>query len=316
MDEPVLSADRQMVSLWALGGLTWRELIRRVWGGIARNDLINRAYELAYNFLLAVFPMLLFLIGLLGIFAAEGSKLRSDLFYSFQLVLPPSAYDLIVHTMREVSLTSNGGKLAFGLLFALFAGSSGMTQLMSTLNAAYEVREGRAWTKVHLVSLGLTLAMSVLLIAALLLILAGGHAVLSLGRDVGLNTAAFVAIKILQWVVALAFVVSTFAIIYHFAPNVHGQHWYWLTPGSVVGVAVWAAASAGLRIYLHFFNSYTRVYGSVGAVIVLMVWFYVTGLAFLIGGQINATIEHAAAEHGHVAAKVPGEKATPSAQAA
>jgi membrane protein len=316
MDEPVLSAGPQIVSPWALGGLTRRELFRRVWGGIARNDLINRAYELAYNFLLAVFPMLLFLIGMLGIFAAEGSKLRSDLFYSLQLALPPSAYDLIAHTMREVTLTSNGGKLTFGLLFALFAGSSGMTQMMSTLNAAYEVRERRAWITVHLVSLGLTLAMSVLLIAALFLILAGGHAVASLGRDVGLNTAAFVAIKILQWVVALTFVVSTFATIYYFAPNLREQHWYWLTPGSVVGVAVWAAASAGLRIYLHFFNSYTRVYGSVGAVIVLMLWFYVTGLAFLIGGQINATIVHAAAQPAQVEAKAHGEKTTPGAKAA
>jgi membrane protein len=260
--------------------------------------------------------MLLFLIGLLGIFASEGSKLRSDLFYYFQLALPPSAYDLIIHTTREVILTPNGGKLTFGLLFALLSGSAGMTQLMSTLNAAYEVCEGRSWIKVHLVSLGLTLAMSVLLIAALFLILAGGHAVASLGRDVGLNTAAFVAIKILRWVVALTFVVFAFATIYYFAPNVHEQHWYWLTPGSVVGVAVWAAASAGLRIYLHFFNSYTRVYGSVGAVIILMLWFYVTGSAFLIGGQINATIEHAAAEHGHVEAKARGEKATPGATAA
>jgi membrane protein len=316
MSESILSASQQIESLWALGGLTWPELLRRVWGGIGRNDLINRAYELAYNFLLAVFPLLLFLVGLLGIFASEGGKLRTDLFHYLQLALPPSAYDLLFHTMREVIPTSNGGKLTFGLLFALFSGSSGMTQLISTLNAAYEVREQRSWIKVYLVSLGLTLAMSILLIAALFLILAGGQVVASLGRDVGLNAAVFLAIKILQWVVALTFVVFTFAIIYYFAPNVHEQHWYWLTPGSVVGVAVWATASAGLRIYLHFFNSYTRIYGSVGGVIILMLWFYVTGLAFLIGGQINATVEHAAAEHGHVEAKAPGERVTPSATAA
>jgi membrane protein len=308
MTESVLNTGEQIESLWSLGGLTWRELARRVWGGVNRNDLLNRAYELAYNFLLAVFPMLLFLLGLLGMFAGEGSKLRNDLFYYFQLALPPAAYNLLVRTLLEVTPGSTGGKLTFGLLFALYSGSSGMTQLMTTLNAAYEVREGRSWLKVHLVSLALTLAMSILVIAALFLVLAGGQVVASLGRALGLSAAAFVVAKILQWAFALAFVVFAFATIYYFAPNVHEQHWYWLTPGSVVAVAVWAIASAALRAYLHFFDSYSKTYGSLGAVMILMLWFYVTGLSFLIGSQINATIEHAAAEHGHIEAKAPGEK--------
>jgi len=308
MTDSVLTADQQLDSIWALGGLTWRELAGRVWGGINRNDLINRAYELAYNFLLAVFPMLLFMLGLLGMLASEGSKIRADLFYYFQLVLPPAANELLVTTIREVTPSSTGGKLTFGLLFALYSGSAGMTQLMSTLNAAYEVRESRSWLKVHLVSLALTLAMALLLIAALFLVLAGGQIVASAGKTLGFNTAAWVAVKLLQWAIALGFVVFAFAAIYYFAPNVHEQHWYWITPGSVVGVAMWAIASVAMRLYLHFFDSYSKTYGSLGAVIILMLWFYLTGLSFLIGSQINATIEHAAAEHGHIEAKAPGEK--------
>lgn len=308
MAESVLSTDQQIKSLWALGGLTWRELLRRVWGGINRNDLINRAYELAYNFLLAVFPMLLFMLGLLGLLASEGSQLRANLFYYFQLVLPPTAYQLLVTTIREVTPSSTGGKLTFGLLFALYSGSAGMTQLMSTLNAAYEVREERSWLRVHLISLALTLAMAILLIAALFLVLAGGQVVASAGKALGFNEAAWVTVKVLQWLFALGFVVFAFAAIYYFAPNVHEQHWYWITPGSVVGVAMWAIASIAMRVYLHFFDSYSKTYGSLGAVIILMLWFYLTGLSFLIGSQINATIEHAAAEHGHIEAKGPGEK--------
>lgn len=308
MSEAALSPRQQVQSLWDLGGLSWRELARRVWGGINRNDLINRAYELAYNFLLAVFPMLLFIFAVCGMFASEGSKLRNDLFYYFEVALPPAASHILMRTVQEVTPTTGGGKLTFGLLFALYSGSSGMTQLMSTLNAAYEVREGRSWIKVHLISMGLTLAMSVLLVLALLLILAGGHVLFSLGRDIGLSTVAFIAIKVMQWALALAFVIFAFAVIYYFAPNVDQHHWYWLTPGSIVGVGLWALASVALRLYLHFFNSYTRAYGSLGAVIILMLWFYVAGLAFLIGSQINATIEHAAAEHGHDEAKAPGQK--------
>jgi membrane protein len=309
MTDSRLAIREQLQSLWSLGGLTWRELLCRVWGGINRNDLINRAYELAYNFLLAVFPMLLFLLGFLGIFAREGSQLRSDLFYYFQLVLPPAASKLLIQTLVDVTPITASGKLTFGLLFALYSGSAGMTQLISTLNAAYEVRESRSWLKVHLVSLALTLAMSALLILALFSVLAGHQVIASIGRAVGMNLPAFIFAKILQWALALAFVTCAFAVIYYFAPNVEEQHWYWLTPGSVLGVVFWAVASAVLRLYLYFFNSYSKTYGSLGAVIILMLWFYVTGLSFLLGSQVNATIEHAAAEHGHIEAKAPGRKA-------
>ena len=304
-----LNTEEQISSIWALGELTWRELARRVWRGIDQNDLLNRAYELAYNFLLAVFPMLVFLVALLGALASQGSKLTNDLFLYIQLALPPLAFQLLVKTLNEVTQNAFGGKLTFGLLFALLIASGGMTQLISTLNAAYGVRETRSWLRVHLTSLGLTVAMSLLIVAALLLVLTSGQLLESLGQAVGLTTVTFVTVKILQWVLALGFVVFAFAAIYYFAPDVEEQHWYWITPGSVVGVLLWAAASAGLRAYLHFFDTYSKTYGSLGAVIILMLWFYVTGLAFLVGGQINATIEHAAAEHGHIEAKAPGRKA-------
>lgn len=309
MSESVLSTEQQITSLWGLGGLSWRELTRRVWGGIIQNDLFNRAYELAYNFLLAVFPLLLCLVAMLGLFASEGSRLQNDLFFYFQQLLPPSAYHLVVRTLNEITANSGGGKVTVGLLLALLSGSGGMTQLMSTLNAAYEVHEGRSWLKVHLISLALTIAMSLLIIAALLLILAGGWLLVLVVKELGLSPALLVVGRVLQWVVALAFVVLAFALIYYFAPDVEEQHWYWITPGSVVGVLVWAVASAALRGYLHFFNTYSKTYGSLGGVMILMLWFYITGLAFLLGGQINSTIEHAAAEKGHPEAKPVGRKA-------
>jgi len=308
MSESMLTTGEQIRSIWDLGGLRWRDLLYRSWGGMNQNDLLNRSYELAYNFLLAVFPLLLFLVALLGVFAAAG-KLRGDLFFYLAQLLPPAAYTVVVNTLREVTKNSGGGKLTFGLLFALYAGSGGMTQLMTTLNAAYEVHEGRSWFMVRLVSIGLTITMSVLLITALLLILGGGSVLNYMGEALGLSTVILIAGKILQWTLALAFVVFAFAVIYYFAPDVKEQHWYWITPGSVIGVTLWALASAGLRVYLHFFNSYNRTYGWLGAVMILMLWFYVTGVAFLIGGQVNSTIEHAAAQHGHPEAKAPEQKA-------
>ena len=184
-----------------------------------------------------------------------------------------------------------------------------MTQLMSTLNEAYEVREGRSWIKVRLVSLALTVGISFLIILALIFALAAGWLLQMTAQTLGLGRFIFIGVKVLHWAIVLGFVIFSFATLYCFAPDVKEQHWYWITPGSVAGVVLWALASAGLRGYLHFFNTYTRTYGSLGAVIMLMLWFYVTGLAILIGGQINATIEHAAAEHGHPEAKPVAEKA-------
>jgi membrane protein len=115
--------------------------------------------------------------------------------------------------------------------------------------------------------------------------------------------------RILEWPAALVFMAFSFSLIYFFGPDVKEQHWYWITPGSIFGVALWLICSFGFRIYLSFYNSYTKSYGTVGAVMILLVWFYVTGLAFMIGGEINAEIEHAAAKRGHPEAKAPGEKA-------
>jgi len=309
MTKSTLNTEEQLTSLWDLGGLNSRELARRVWGGANQTDLINRAYELAYNFVLAVFPLLFFLFAIMGVFASESSRLQSNLFLYLQLLLPPSAFQLLSDTLHEVTANSGGGKITFGILFALYSGSAGMTQLMSTLNAAYEVPERRSWIRVHLISLALTLGISAMIIAALLLVLGGGLAIEWAARNSGWNALVFVGIKVLQWALALGFVVLAFATVYYFAPDVEQQRWYWITPGSVVGVLLWGLASAALRAYLHFFNTYSKTYGSLGAAMILMLWFYVTGLAVLIGGQINATIEHAAAEHGHPEAKAPGQKA-------
>jgi len=309
MVHSTLSIGQQVSSIWKLGGLTVQELAQRVWDGINQNDLLDRAYELAFNFLFAVFPFLLFLAAMFGAFASEQSKLRIELFLYLHSALPPTAYGLITDTFNEVTQNASSSKLTFGLLFSIYAALAGMTQLMSALNAAYEVRESRSWIKIHLISLALTIATSILIISALFLVFAGGE-ILQFARGSGhLGPVLAVAGGVLQWTFALGFVVFVLALIYYFGPDVKEQHWYWITPGSVVGVLLWAAASAGFRVYLNVSNTFSKIYGSLGAVIILMLWFYITGLAFLVGGQINATIEHAAAECGHPEAKPAGKKA-------
>jgi membrane protein len=307
--ESRLSTKQQIQSIWSLGGLSPKQLGRRVWSEIGQDDLVSRASDLAYNFLLGGFPMLLFLVSVFGLFASQSRHLQDSLFFYLSQVLPPAAYTLVERTLREIIRNSGSGKLAFGLVFALWAGSGGMSSLISGLNIAYGVRDSRSWIKVRLRAMALTIAISILVTLALLIVLYGGSIAEFLGTRFDLADVAVLSWKVAEWVVALAFVILAFALIYYYGPDLKEQHWYWITPGSLAGVILWLAVSFAFRVYLHFFNSYSKTYGSLGAVIILLFWFYVTGFAFLIGGEINSEIEHAAADHGHPEAKPEGKKA-------
>ena len=297
-----------MASLWKLGGLSWTALAKRVWAEIQKDEVFGRAAQLAYYFLLALFPLLLFLTSVIGVIMGSQTGLRESLFNYLGKVLPASASQLVSTTVFEVSNASGGGKIAFGILAALWAASNGMGAITEALNIAYDVKESRAWWRQRLTAIGLTIALSVLIITALALVLYGGHIGEYIAGKFGLGDAFTVVWKIVQWPIVLAFVLFAFALIYYFAPDVHDQKWVWVTPGAVLGVALWLLVSFSFRVYLHFFDSYSATYGALGAVIVLMLWLYLTGAAILIGGEVNSEIEHAAARAGAADAKAEGEK--------
>jgi membrane protein len=298
-----------MVSLWGLGGLTLKDLGRRVWSEIQQDEVFGRAAQLAYYFLLALFPLLLFLTSVIGLVLGSGTGLRHSLFNYLSQVLPGDAFKLVDSTMYEVSAASGGGKVAFGILAALWAASNGMGAITDALNVAYDVKETRPWWRQRLTAIGLTVALSVLIIAALVLVLYGGKIVDHVAWGYGFGELFRLTWKLLQWPIALAFMLISFALIYYLAPDLRDQKWTWVTPGSTIGVGLWLLISFGFRLYLHFFNSYSKTYGSLGAVIVLMLWLYLTGAAILIGGEVNSEIEDAAAKAGAPDAKEKGEKA-------
>ena len=297
-----------MNSLWKFGGLTLMQLAKRVWSEINGDDVWGRAAQLAYYFLLALFPLLIFLTAALGLMLGSGEGLRTSLFNYLGQVMPGSAYQLVNTTMTEITGASNAGKLSFGLLATLWAASNGMGAITQALNAAYDLEESRPWWKQRLVAIVLTIALSILVITALLLMLWGGRVADFVGAHYGLGTFFPTAWKIIQWPIVFAFMVTSFALIYYYAPDVRDQKWKWLTPGSTIGVVLWLLVSFGFKLYLHYFDSYSKTYGSIGAVIVLMLWLYFTGAAILIGSEINSEIENAAAESGAPDAKERGEK--------
>ena len=297
-----------MTSLWKLGGLSWSDLGRRVWGEVQKDKVFGRAAELSYYFLLALFPFLIFLTSIIGIVLGSGTGTRHMLFNYLARIMPPAAFQLLDNTMLEVSKASSGGKLSFGILAALWAASNGMSAITESLNTAYDLKESRPWWKQRLMAVALTVSLSILIIAALILVVSGGRIAEWLAHIYGFGPVFPLAWKIIQWPVILLCMILAFALIYYFAPDSRKQSWKWLTPGAAIGVVLWLLVSLAFRAYLHFFDSYSATYGSLGAVIILMLWLYLTGAAVLIGGEVNSEIENAAAHKGEPDAKEKGEK--------
>lgn len=281
-------------TIWKLGGLTLWELLKGVARDAVEDNLIARASGLAFDFLLALFPLLVFLLALFGLFASRSVQLRAGLLSYFADFLPLLAFQLLKNTTEELAAHASGGKLTIGILVALWFASGGVASMISALNAAYHARESRSWIKVRAIAVGLTLLISILIFSALCLVLVSGDVIDWIGTELHLASAMVAVWKALQWPAAALFVVFSYALIYAGGPNAWRRRWYWITPGSAFGAFLWLAVSAGFRIYLRHFNNYSAIYGSLGALIILMVWLYVAGLAFLIGGEINANIERAA----------------------
>ncbi|MBA2733032.1 MAG: YihY/virulence factor BrkB family protein [Acidobacteria bacterium] len=295
-------------SMWGFGGLSWKQLGKRVWNEMNEDDVWGRAAQLSYYFLLALFPLLLVMMALLGIFADKGTELRDSLITYLSQVMPASAGELVHKTVDELTNASGAGKISFGLLATIWAASNGMGAISESLNAAYKVKETRPYWKTRLIAIGLTAALALLIVSALALLLYGFQIADAIAIKAGLGDAFTITWKIVQWPIILFFILVGFNLIYYFAPDIKKQEWKWVTPGSIIGVALWLLISFGFKTYLSYFNSYSATYGSLGALIIMMLWFYFTGMAIMIGGEVNSEIENAAAEAGDPEAKEKGEK--------
>jgi membrane protein len=296
-------------SAWKLGGLTWKQLGQRVWREFNEDELLDRSAALSYYFIGAIFPLILVLFAILGLLASAGSELRQSIMQYAAMVLPGSANTLIQQTLDQISKASGGGKISFGIIASIWAASAGVTAVMAALNVVYDIREWRSFVRIRATAIALTFAMSICIIVGLALALFGGSIAEWTGAHLGLGPAFVIAWKIIQWPIVIFAILLSFALLYYFGPSIRDQHWEWVTPGSVIGLVLWLAASLAFKVYLSFFNSYSATYGSLGAVIILLLWFYVTGISLLLGAEINSEIEHAAAEHGDQEAKARGETA-------
>jgi len=290
-------------SPWKLGGLSVKQLALRVWNEATADEILDRGAALAYYLLFALFPGLLFLTTLLGILPIPDMMDRL-LGYARQ-ALPPDAASLVERTLGEIQAGARGGLLSVGFLGALWAGSAGMAALMNALNVAYGVEEMRPFWRRRLVAIALTVGFALFIITALVLMVFGPRIGQAVASALGLGGLFTVLWNVISIPVVILLVLVGIALVYFLAPA-STQQWRWVTPGSLVALVLWLGLSYGLRVYVTYFGNYNATYGSIGGVILLLLWLYLSSVVILLGAVVNAEIERAAAERGDPTAKPRG----------
>ncbi len=276
------------------------ELGRRVWAELWKDEVTDRAAALSYYFLFALFPAMLFLTALLGFLPLAGLQERLMAYVS--QVLPPEAAGTVERTLLEILQEQRGGLLSVGALAALWASSNGMASVMTTLNIAYNVTDGRPWWKRRLLAIVLTIGFSAFVMSALVLLVFGPKLAEVAARWLGLGGVFTVLWNVVSLPVVIVFALIGVGLVYYLAPATQ-QRWRWITPGAVLALVLWLAMSFGLRLYVTQFTNYNATYGSIGGVILLMLWLYLTSAVLLIGAEVNAEIEKAAAARGVTTAR-------------
>jgi membrane protein len=219
---------------------------------------------------------------------------------------PPDVLTFLEAQLTRISNADSGGILTIGFLGALWSSSAALVAIVGSLNRAYDIEEGRPWWKVRLTAIGLTIALTVFLLISFTLITLGPTVAEHLASSLGLGAAFEWTWKIVQWPIAFLLVTTAVGLVYYFAPDAE-QEWVWITPGAVLATLLWVVTSLLFKIYVANFADY-NAYGAVGGVIVLMLWFYISGLAILVGAEMNAEIEHASPYGKEPGEKVPGQK--------
>ena len=285
-----------------------KDFLKKVYDEAMAEDVVSNAAQVAFYFIFALFPLLLFLLSLFGIVLESAEDFRQQLFAYLREVIPASAITLIEQTLNEVVQESSGGKLTFGFLLALWSASAGVDSLRIVLNDIYDLEETRAWWKYKLTCVLMTLALTVIISVVLGIVFYGSHLLTAFLTTAGMESAAPYVSGALSFILIIAALLLIFACIYAFVPNHTNFTFRYITPGAVAALVLWIVFSVGFRVYLAYFDSYAKTYGSLGAIIILLLWLYLTALVILIGGVINSVADKVTAGKGDDAGRPDTEE--------
>jgi membrane protein len=266
----------------------WKDVLWRAWNETSEQNLFLIAGGVTYAVLLALFPGMAALVSLYGL-AFDVTQIEQQV-GALAGVLPPETLDLLraqLHTLADASGGALGLGAGMGLVLALYSASRGMSGLVTAINIAYEEKERRGFFKLNMIALALTLGLIIggAVAIALIAVLPAAAQLLPLGP------ATKWVLLIVQWPVLVVLVMLGLAVLYRYAPDRNKPQWRWVSPGAITATILWIVASIGFTVYVANFNSYDKTYGSLGGVVILLTWLYLSTIIVLLGAAINAQSE-------------------------
>lgn len=268
-------------------GARWRQIARATVTAVVDDHCVGLAAQLAYYFLLALFPALLFLAAIAGYFPIQNAM--NELLAIMGGVAPRALIELLAAQLQELERGKHAGLAMLGIAGAVWSSSAAMAAIITALNHTYRVAEWRPWWKRRLVAIALTLALAVFASVSLFLIMAGSQVASLVAVWLGIGMVATPAWQVMRWPLAAVVIVLAIDLVYHFAPN-RPQRWPWVTVGSVTATGLWILSSLVFRLYITQMGTYNVTYGAIGGVIVVLLWLYMSSLAILIGAELNSVI--------------------------
>jgi membrane protein len=268
----------------------WSDIVTRTVREIGHDNCLGLAAQLAFYFLLALFPAVLFLVALIGYLPVDNAL--SALLSALGAVAPEELVALLRGQLDQLAQGRHTSLLTLGIVGAIWSSSAAMVAIIDALNHAYDITEWRPWWKRRFVAIALTMALALFTLVALAFVLIGPTVASRAAAWLGLAPAVALVWQLIRWPIIVFSVVLGVDLVYHFAPN-RAARWAWITPGALVATALWIACSFGFKFYITNVADYAATYGTIGGVIVTMLWFYVSGLAILTGAELNGVIEAA-----------------------
>ncbi|PLR81211.1 ribonuclease [Bacillus canaveralius] len=257
--------------------------VKKLGKEIKDDRVTGLAAEQAYYYMLSIFPMIILLLSLLPYLSIDPEEAIGFM----QTVMPGETANVFQENIVEIISKPNGGLLTFGIVGTIWSASNGMRAFIRAMNTAFDVEETRSFIKARLVSIGLTFGLILTLIIALMLPVFGDVIIDFLNSYLNIPEQIEILFRVLRWVIAISVMIVILAVLYKVAPNKHYPFKHVL-PGAIFATVVWQLISLGFSFYLNHFANYSATYGSLGGVIILMLWLFLTGLALVLGGEINA----------------------------
>ena len=270
--------------------LSWQELATRTAKDSIQDDIAGIAAQLSFYFFLSLFPALLFLVALASFFPLY--SFNDELMRLLAPIAPEAVLRLFQEQLTALSNSEDVGLLSIGLLMALWSSSAALVSVIDAMNRAYDIEDTRPWWKRRLIAIGLTVGLAVFILTSFGLVVAGPWLADFLGSHLGLSAVFTWSWKILQWPIVFLLASTGFGLVYYFAPDAE-QEWTWITPGALTATLLWLLASLAFRFYVVNFGNYEEAYGTLGAIILTLLWFYISALVMVLGAELNAEIHRA-----------------------